>query len=196
MAADRRAAQERLSDLQSRMAALSGPGAAADEALGLGATLEEAAAVTGGVAAAARRAAAPPGAAAPPSRLRALAEAARAAGRAVFTWPEDGAPVGGAARLFYDRCAGPLPRDARPRIKAGLNLWEEVVVADMARADELAGLDGHEWWELEVQLPEDLFRWARRGRMGRRQGRGGGRLGAGAWLRDGAGPVTDCAREP
>lgn len=175
MAADRRAAQERLSDLQQRMVALAGPAVAAAEALGLerlGVTLEEAAAATAEVTAAATAAhaavAAPPKAppappAAPvapkPGELRKLAEAARAVGEAVFTWPQiDTVKVGSSLRLFYDRCSGPLPRDGRLRLKAGLNKWEEILQVDMKRSEELAGIDRQEWWEVEVQLPEELFK--------------------------------------
>jgi hypothetical protein len=77
----------------------------------------------------------------------------------MFTWPEAGARVGGGVRLFYNRSAGPLPRDARPRLKAGLNLWEEILEADMHRSEDLSGLADQEWWEVQVQLPDELFRW-------------------------------------
>lgn len=159
MAADRRAAQERLADLQSRMAALGGPGAAAAEALGLGAELGTAAAATGGVAAAAARAAVAPAKA---DELRRVSAAARKAGQRVFTWPTSaagaGARVGSSLRLYYDRAAGPLPKDARPRVKAGLNKWEEVVLTDMRRCEDLVGEGGQDWWEAELQLPEELFK--------------------------------------
>jgi hypothetical protein len=168
MASDRRAAQERLSALQQRMVALAGPppaGAAADaaaaaappaDALGLGAVLEGAAAAAGGVAAAAARAAVP---SPPAAELRRVADAARRAGEGAFTWPLGaGVRVGQGVRLYYDRAAGPLPRDARPRVKAGLNNWEEVQMLEMRRAADLVDLEGQEWWEAEAQLPEELFK--------------------------------------
>jgi hypothetical protein len=158
MAADRRAAQERLSDLQQRItspaAAAAAAAAAPGTALGLGAALEGAVAPAAAVAA---PAAAPP--AARGEELVRLAEAARRAGQGTFTWPAGvaGGRVGTTIKLYYDRARGPLSRDARPRIKAGLNKWEEILLLDMRRADVLVGLDGQDWWEADVQLPEELF---------------------------------------
>jgi hypothetical protein len=151
MAADRKAAQERLSELQSRMVALPAAPAAPAE--------PQAAPAAPPAAKPAPAAPAAPAAAAPKGALAQLAAAAVAAGRGAFVFPEGGARVGARVRLFYDRCSGPLPRDVQPKLKAGLNAWEEVVTSDMRRAEELAGAEGHEWWEVEVELPDELFRF-------------------------------------
>ncbi len=61
-------------------------------------------------------------------QLARLAEAARAAGRAVFTLPDSsqpgqGVPVGKTCTVYYDRSKGPLPGNAAVALKVGLVAW-------------------------------------------------------------------------
>eukprot|EP00775_Hariotina_reticulata_P005611 gene5611-5849_t len=63
------------------------------------------------------------------------------------------------ARVFYNRCAGPLPSNAQLQLKAGLNKWEEIVVFDAARCAALASAgSGQEWWEVTFEVPAALFK--------------------------------------
>ncbi|PRW39290.1 Soluble starch synthase chloroplastic amyloplastic isoform A [Chlorella sorokiniana] len=97
-------------------------------------------------------------------QLARLAEAARTAGKAVFTLPDSsqpgqGVPVGTTCTIFYDRSKGPLPGNANVALKVGFNKWESMEVLPMQRSEELAGNGaGGDWWQVELALPELLSR--------------------------------------
>ena len=40
----------------------------------------------------------------------------------------------------------------QPQLKMGLNKWEELVVTDMARAEELSSMERCDWWSVEIEL--------------------------------------------
>ena len=80
----------------------------------------------------------------------------------MFTWPTFEIPVGTLVRVYYNKNAGPLPKDDGQglQIKAGLNKWEEIVFVDMRRNEgALRNMgSGADWWEAKWDLPTDLFR--------------------------------------
>ncbi|GAB4813944.1 hypothetical protein N2152v2_000990, partial [Parachlorella kessleri] len=107
--------------------------------------------------------------------LRRLAMETSQAGSQVFTVPAPPVAVGSLCRIFYDRSKGPLPaasaklvfkllRVLGPRpaasaklvFKVGLNKWESIQLLPMERMDTLKSVG--DWWSVEFQLPEDLFR--------------------------------------
>jgi hypothetical protein len=94
--------------------------------------------------------------------LQALARQAEAAKIPMFTWPTFEIPVGSQVRVYYNKNAGPLPKDDGQglQIKAGLNKWEEIVFVDMKRNEgALRNMgSGADWWEAKWDLPKDLFR--------------------------------------
>jgi hypothetical protein len=135
LAANREEAERKLAELRERGAAAEPAAAAADPP------------------AAAKRAAAPRG----PAALAALAQAAAASGARVFTSPEGPAAVGTTVRLLYNLASGPLPQaGAAPSLKLGLNRWESIVKAPLARVPELDGQG--QWWAADVALPALLHR--------------------------------------
>ncbi|KAK9832645.1 hypothetical protein WJX81_006656 [Elliptochloris bilobata] len=88
------------------------------------------------------------------ARLTSLAQAASQSGSRIFTLPEEGAPVGGTATLYYNAAAGPLQRNAQAlKLKAGLNAWAEMLHMELAPVEELPG-----WWATDLDLGEDVFR--------------------------------------
>jgi starch synthase len=161
LAADRRAAQDRLSQLQERMTA------AVEAAVAGGAVPVAVLAEPAAVAAPPAAATAPPPAPAPkqpsttsgPSSddLVRLARAAASSGLPTFAWPADlsgraatdpaaPVPVGSPdARIFYNRLSGPLPATSSPSmgalsLKIGFNRWETIVSVPMQPCAALAGL--------------------------------------------------------
>jgi hypothetical protein len=67
------------------------------------------------------------------AQLAKYAADAAAKGEPLFTWPPEGVYVGATARVYYNRCMGPLPSNGQLQLKAGLNKWEKIVLFDMSR---------------------------------------------------------------
>ncbi|WIA34022.1 hypothetical protein OEZ86_012404 [Tetradesmus obliquus] len=94
------------------------------------------------------------------AQLAKYAADAAARGEPLFSWPPEGVGVGGTARVYYNRCMGPLPSNGRLQLKAGLNKWESIVLFDMQRCSMLANAPpGQEWYEAEFELPAELFKF-------------------------------------
>ncbi|CAK0787776.1 hypothetical protein CVIRNUC_010998 [Coccomyxa viridis] len=87
---------------------------------------------------------------------QALAQKAMEQGRAIFTIPEGGIPVGSRGTLFYNTAASPLPGSAAPQLRVGVNRWETQVTLDMQRAQGLE-LPASDWWCAELEFDEDTF---------------------------------------
>eukprot|EP00884_Botryococcus_braunii_P020773 jgi/Botrbrau1/737/Bobra.160_2s0060.1 len=86
-----------------------------------------------------------------------LAEAATAASSRTFCFPPRGLTPGVPGKLFYNVSGGPLNQGARPRLKAGLNKWEEILQLEASRQKALRGLPNQNWWSIQLDLPEDTF---------------------------------------
>eukprot|EP00879_Flechtneria_rotunda_P007886 GHRR01008263.1.p1 GENE.GHRR01008263.1~~GHRR01008263.1.p1 ORF type:complete len:1096 (+),score=490.52 GHRR01008263.1:107-3289(+) len=95
-----------------------------------------------------------------PAQIQKYAADAVARGESVFWWPPEGLPVGTTARVYYNRCGGPLPSNAQLVLKAGLNKWEEINLYKLSRCAALLNSpQRQEWWEAEFELPAGLFKF-------------------------------------
>ena len=64
-----------------------------------------------------------------------------------------GIPVGGRGMLYYNASAGPLPRNAAPQLRLGVNRWETQRTLDMHRAAGI-NLPGSDWWCIELEFDQ------------------------------------------
>jgi hypothetical protein len=67
------------------------------------------------------------------AQLAKYAADAASKGEPLFTWPPEGVQVEATARVYYNRCMGPLPSNGQLQLKAGLNKWEQIELYDMQR---------------------------------------------------------------
>ena len=60
--------------------------------------------------------------------LKSLAQAAMRDSLSIFVRPPQGIPSGDTGTLYYNTTVSPLPFGARPRLKAGINKWQDIQV--------------------------------------------------------------------
>lgn len=67
--------------------------------------------------------------------------------------PQEGIPVGGRGVLYYSASASPLPQNATPQLRLGVNRWETLRTLDMQRAQRI-DLPGADWWSAELEFDQ------------------------------------------
>lgn len=67
--------------------------------------------------------------------------------------------VGDPVKIYYNRTQGPLPRNCMLGIKYGINKWEEIISKDMIESATMNRISDDNWWEVEIELHDDLFQF-------------------------------------
>lgn len=162
LASDRRAAEQRLMELQGSINVVLSGREAGQVARSATATDLHTPAPTAVAYSAAPVRPKPAAAVTRPTREQLMTAAAEASnmGLSMFIWPKEAVPVGQRAYIYYNRKSGPIPLQCRLQVKAGLNKWEEIVYVDLEKCADLSALQslGCEWWEGTLELPSSLFR--------------------------------------
>ncbi|CAD7701776.1 unnamed protein product [Ostreobium quekettii] len=91
--------------------------------------------------------------------LRESAQQASSVGNSIFTLPQGAVNVGKPVRIFYDCHQGPLPSSDSLILKFGVNRWESIQLVSMTKCTGLSNLNGSEWWEANLTLPRDMYRF-------------------------------------
>ncbi|KAL6763588.1 starch synthase [Haematococcus lacustris] len=82
---------------------------------------------------------------------------AQQGGQQLFTLPSQPVPINGPVRLFYNRARGPLPEHSELVLKGGFNRWEVLKDWDLKRVDMMQRSHDQDWWEVTLDLPDDIF---------------------------------------
>ncbi|KAJ9523115.1 hypothetical protein QJQ45_023899 [Haematococcus lacustris] len=92
-----------------------------------------------------------------PPQLQQLVRMAQQGGQQLFTLPSQPVPINGPVRLFYNRARGPLPEHSELVLKGGFNRWEVLKDWDLKRVDMIQRSHDQDWWEVTLDLPDDIF---------------------------------------
>ena len=61
--------------------------------------------------------------------------------------------MGGKGVLYYNTSASPLPQNAAPQLRVGVNRWETMRTLDMQRAEGV-NPPGSDWWCVELAFDQ------------------------------------------
>ena len=61
--------------------------------------------------------------------------------------------MGGRGVLYYSASASPLPQNAAPQLRLGVNHWETLRTLDMQRPQGI-DLPGSDWWSAELAFDQ------------------------------------------